>query len=312
MKLLVFKSILFFAAVLTIFCWRQIKNPAKEGSFVIDSLQRTFIYHVPNNLKPNPKLVIVYHGTGMKPWMMQMFSGHGFDRLSDKSQDAIIVYPQGYEKSWNDCRKIGDTPSKKLNVNDEGFTEMIIDYFQDRYQINSKEIYAVGFSNGGQFLMRLMNNNPQLFKGFAILNAQLPYENETQCNNLQSPVSLIVFNGMKDPIIPFDGGEVLLKGKSYGHVYSAETSLKSWLAAAACDTIPTSFHSFKNKSGEVSAVQENFSSNATEKKVSFVKIRNGGHQIPNKRFRIGIPTMGYVNKEVDAPKLIWDFFESLK
>jgi polyhydroxybutyrate depolymerase len=248
----------------------------------------------------------------MKTWMMQLFTGHEFDRLADNSQDAIIVYPQGYETSWNDCRTIANTPPKKLNLDDVGFTEKIIGYFQNKYEINSQEIYVVGFSNGGQFATRLMNEKPELFKGFAIISAPRSYENEMQCNNAQSPVSVILFNGMKDPIIPYNGGEVILKGKSYGHVYSAEQSVLHWLTASRCDTIPTSTHDFKNKSGEVTAVQQFFSSIETGKKISFIKMLNGGHQIPNKKFSMGIPSMGYVNKEVDAPRLIWDFFESLK
>ncbi|MGS2737687.1 alpha/beta hydrolase family esterase [Sinomicrobium sp. M5D2P17] len=312
MKLLIYISALFIVVTITALRWRHIVNPNKKGSFVIDNLKRTFIYHVPKYLKPNPKLILVYHGTGMKTWMMQLFTGHEFDRFSDCSQDAIIVYPQGYETSWNDCRKIANTPPKKLNLDDVGFTEKIIGYFQNKYQIDSKEIYAVGFSNGGQFAMRLMNEKPGLFKGFAIMSAQLSYENETQCKKLPNPVSLIVFNGMKDPIIPYNGGEVILKGKSYGHVYSAEQSVLHWLTASRCDTIPTSTHDFKNKRDEVTAVQQFFSSIETGKKVSFVKMLNGGHQIPNKKFSMGIPSMGYVNKEVDAPRLIWDFFESLK
>jgi len=76
---------------------------------------------------------------------MQLLTEQEFDRLADNSQDAIIVYPQGYEKSWNDCRPIANTPAKKLNLDDVGLTEKIIACFQDNYQINSKEIYAVGF-----------------------------------------------------------------------------------------------------------------------------------------------------------------------
>lgn len=212
MKLLIFVSILIVAGVLTTFRWRHIVNPNKGGSFLIDNLQRTFIYHVPKNLKANPKLIFVFHGTGMKTWMMQLFTGHEFDRLADNSQDAIIVYPQGYETSWNDCRTIANTPTKKLNLDDVGFSEKIIGYFQDKYKIDSKEIYAVGFSNGGQFSMRLISEKSQLFKGFAIMSAQLSYENETQCKKLPNPVSLIVFNGMKDHLIPYNGGEVILKG----------------------------------------------------------------------------------------------------
>jgi polyhydroxybutyrate depolymerase len=309
MKLFLFISALSAFTAFVSFRWRNISNLGKKGSFMIDNLKRTFMYHVPKNMKINPKLIIEYHGTGMKTWMMQLFTGCGFDRLADREQDAIIVYPQGYKTSWNDCRTIANTPPKQLNLDDVGFTEQIIAYFRKKYSIN--KIYAVGFSNEGQFTMRLMNEKPDLFKGFAILNAQLSYENETQYNNSQAPVSLIVMNGMEDHIIPYKGGEVILKNNSYGHVYSAEESVQNWLAGSFCEPNPISTDEFKSKNGEVTALQQNFYSRKTKKKVSFVKILNGGHQIPNKHFRLGIPSMGFVNKEVDAPQLIWNFFESL-
>lgn len=311
MTALVFIILLTVLGALTVFRWRNITNPNKNGSFVVDKILRTFIYHVPKNVKPNPKLIIAYHGTGMKPWMMQLFTGHEFDRFADHYRNAIIVYPQGYEGSWNDARIAANTPPKKLNLNDVDFTRKLVTYFQDKYQTDSKEIYAVGFSNGGQFVMRLIDETPELFKGFAIISAQVPHENERYSNNSPSPVSLMIFNGMKDHIVPYDGGEVVLKGNSYGHVHSAEESVQYWLKASNCNPVPDSMHEFKDKSGEVTAVQQNFSANKNGKKVSFVKIMNGGHQIPNKKFIIGVPSMGYVNKEVDAPKLIWDFFERL-
>lgn len=54
-------SALFIMVTLTAFHGQHIVNPNKDGSFLIDNLQRTFIYHVPKNLKPNPKLIVVYH-----------------------------------------------------------------------------------------------------------------------------------------------------------------------------------------------------------------------------------------------------------
>ena len=78
----------------------------------------------------------------------------------------------------------------------------------------------------------VVNQKTEWFKSFAIMIAQLSYENERQCNNPQSPVSLIIFNGMKDHIIPYNGGEAMLKGMSYGHIYSAEESVQHWLTAS--------------------------------------------------------------------------------
>ncbi len=105
--------------------------------------------------------------------MMQIFTGHEFDLAADKNQNAIIAYPQWYKGNWNDCRKLAPYPAKQLNLDDVGFTEQIISYFKTNYEIDANEIYSVGYSNGGQMVMKLANLKPEWFKGFDIISANI-------------------------------------------------------------------------------------------------------------------------------------------
>ena len=117
-------------ASLLIYTYRwNIINPNKSGSFINDNLERTFVYHVPRKLNNKPKLIIVYHGSKMKAFIMQIFTGHEFDELADMDENSIIVYPQGYKNNWNDCRKQAPFPAKQLNINDVRFTEQVISFF---------------------------------------------------------------------------------------------------------------------------------------------------------------------------------------
>ena len=292
----------------------NILNPNKTGSFKIDNLERKFIFHLPKKLGTNPKLIIIYHGVHLKSFMMQMFTGHEFDILADQNQDAIIVYPQGYKDSWNDCRTAADYPANKLNLDDVGFTEKIIGYFQETYNVDTDRMYAVGFSNGGQMVMKLANLKPGLFKGYAVISANLSVKEENACTAPQQAVSLIYLSGVADPIIPHNGGEVLLDGKSLGNVVSTDETLTHWLNAAECDKLPaTTKDSFNKKSRtKITATRQDFYSINSRKKVSYIKMLDGGHTIPNKNFRIPMGKMGNMNKEIDAPAIIWDFFNSLK
>jgi polyhydroxybutyrate depolymerase len=305
--------VLILIAALYIYTYRwNITSPNKSASVRVGTMERTFIYHVPGNLKKNPKLVILYHGSNMKAFMMQIFTGHEFDLLADQDQDAIVVYPQGFKNNWNDCRKNAPFPAKELNIDDIGFTEKLIAYFKEKYQIDTDNVFAAGFSNGGQMVMKLANTRASLFKGFAVISANRPTDDNNECTALQQPVSMIYFSGKKDPIVPFEGGSTILDGKDFGKVVPSEQNSTYWIQAAQCDASAVSSKVFVNTSRAVTARQADYSSAVTQKRVSYVEIEDGGHTIPNANFRIPISKMGNMNKEVDAPQIIWDFFKGLK
>lgn len=301
--------VLLLALVLYTYRW-NILNPNRSGKVKIDNLERTFIYHIPKNLKPNPKLIMVYHGSRLKAYMMQILTGHGFDIMADINKNAIIVYPQGYEEQWNDCRAKAPYNANKLNLDDVGFTDAVIDYFKVNYKINDQTIYAIGYSNGGGMVSRLANEKPGLFKALAIICSNIPVDENNKCRLKQKPLSLIYFVGEQDPIVKYGGGESFVKGKSFGFSQSVEESLSYWLKANECNNTSKKLAEFRNSQGELTALQTNYRSVVTSKTISFVKILDGGHTIPNFQFRIPIKILGNMNGEVNAPELIWDFFES--
>lgn len=297
--------LLLFIAIAALFLYTyrwNIGNPNKAHRLLIDGYERTFIYHVPKHIHPHPKLIIVYHGSKLKSFMMQILTGHEFDLQADKTQDAIIVYPQGYLGNWNDGRKTAPFPAKQLNMDDVTFTKQIINYFKEKYHIDTTQVYAVGFSNGGQMAFRLAATIPDLFAGYATIGATLPApENNLFAGVPQQPVSIILINGQQDGIVPFNGGEITLDGQSYGRGESAPFTAEYWRAAAGATE--TSTLQFGH-----TATQTNYYNNDNHKKVSFVNIKDGGHNMPNKNFRIYISLLGYINKDVDVPVVIWDFF----
>jgi polyhydroxybutyrate depolymerase len=290
----------------------NILNPNKSGSLLVDNIERTFVYHVPKKLHKNPKLIIAYHGSKMKAFMMQIFTGHEFDELADLDENTIIVYPQGYKNNWNDCRKQAPFPAKQLNIDDVTFTRQIISFFEKEYHTDPVNIFAVGFSNGGQMVMKLARETPALFRGFAVISANLPTETNDGCLDMEQPVSLLLMNGTNDPINPDEGGEVILDGQSFGSVMSTGQNLDHWLRVSNCDTTAKRVTRFPPNGEGVTVVQKTFLSPTSQKTVSIVKVVGGGHIIPNPNFRIPIKKMGHLNTDVNGPRLIWDFFMGLK
>ena len=198
--LLLIVALIIAGLVLYTYRWNII-NPNKSGSFTIDNLERTFVYHVPKKIKKDPKLIIACHGSKMKAILMQIFTGHEFNELADEDENTIIVYPQGYKSNWNDCRKQAPFPAKQLNVDDVRFTGKSF-LFSKKIWSEPGKHFTVGFSNGGQMVMKLAKQKPEWFKGFAVISANLPTETKDNCTDANKPVSLLLMNGTSDPINP--------------------------------------------------------------------------------------------------------------
>jgi polyhydroxybutyrate depolymerase len=183
-------------------------HPLHSDTVMVDSLTREFSYHLPSHISAHPRLIFVLHGSTGSPAIMQMSTGHEFDRLADTHGDAIIVYPAGYHGYWNDCRKKGTYESKKLNLDDVAFFGKMIAYFKSKYQIDTAAVFAMGFSNGGHMCYKLAKEKPLWFRGIAAVSANLPMDENNDCYDLHLPISVLVMNGTGDPINPYGGGEV--------------------------------------------------------------------------------------------------------
>ena len=83
----------------------------------IGRLERTYGYYLPPNLPPGAPLVFVFHGSQQNGERMREAAGYGFDLLADAHGFAVI-YPDGYEEHWNDCRRAASYSARKLNIDD--------------------------------------------------------------------------------------------------------------------------------------------------------------------------------------------------
>ena len=173
----------------------------------------------------------------------------------------------------------------------------------------------MGVSNGAQMCYKLAKEKPGLFKGFAAVSANLPVETNSDCFETNQPVSILVMNGTADPIEPYNGGEIHLDdGVSHGPVVSTEQTMHYWEDLAKCDMASVKEYDFPDidKSDNSTAVEYIYTSATTRKEVVLVKIINGGHNIPNPSFFLWPKILGNVNKDINAPKIIFDYFMSLK
>ncbi|MDZ7899228.1 MAG: alpha/beta hydrolase-fold protein [Arcicella sp.] len=229
------KTILFFiVATLSLNAFGQ--DAAKinqRDSLKIGEHTRSFLFHIPSNITKKPKLLFVIHGSDGTGELMVKFTDGWFGKLADERGDVIVVYPNGYKKHWNDCRKEANFDANLENIDDNTFFKEVINYFVKNYGVDTKQVFAAGHSNGGHQVFKLAKEMPQYFRKFAAVSANLPTPSNEDCFATGKPVSMLVINGTGDAINPYNGGEVVLPGDAKrGNVISTNETMNYWAGLA--------------------------------------------------------------------------------
>lgn len=113
------------------------------------------------------------------------------------SDQAELVYPVGYDESWNAIGCCGKAATK--NVNDVAFIEALVPKVDPGH---ARPVDLVGFSNGGRLGFRLICDDPDLFDEYAIVKG----EPEPDCV-LQKPVTILEVAAENDPEVPYKPGD---------------------------------------------------------------------------------------------------------
>ena len=97
----------------------------QRAQIEVGDRQRDYAYYLPAKLPANAPLLFVLHGSLQTLDDMRTFSAYQFERLADE-HGFILVYPQGVERNWNDCRAVADYPARQQNVDDVGLIAALI------------------------------------------------------------------------------------------------------------------------------------------------------------------------------------------
>jgi polyhydroxybutyrate depolymerase len=165
----------------------------------VGGCERTFIEYVPKTLKPGAPLLFVLHPSGGDPASMPEYSNYEFDELADK-HGFLVVYPEGVDYTWNDCRAGSPFPSKRLKIDDAGFIKTLLDHEVTAHAVDKKRVFAAGWSNGAQLAYRLALEYPDDFAGVAAISASVPVKENLDCGLLNKPVPVMIVNGTRGSI----------------------------------------------------------------------------------------------------------------
>ena len=285
----------------------------QSDSIEIDNVKRSYSFFVPKGIKESPHLVFILHGARGSGKRIMKITGYEFNSVAINSKNSIIVYPEGYDNNWNDCIKASPRKTKQLNIDEAVFFKTMIHKFKNGYRIDTSKVFIVGFSNGAHMVYKLAMQEPDLFKGFAAISGNIPTPENNDCFGSKSKsVSMLIANGTSDPIIPYEGGYI--DGKTRGEVISTLNTVKYWTDLLECDKVVSSQIEYLDLNNEDNSTAKAYEyiCEKINKKVKYIEIKNGGHTIPNPNFDEWSDVLGNVNKDINLPFLILEFFNSLK
>lgn len=274
----------------------------------LGGLQRDYAFYIPARLPANAPLLFVLHGSLQTIEDMRTFTGYQFERLAEQN-GFIVVYPQGFENNWNDCRRSADYPARAQNIDDQGLIAALIQRFAAQHGADPRRAFLAGYSNGGHLGLRIALEHPQLLAGVAAVAANLPTDANLDCQPSGQAVPVLFMNGTRDPINPYNGGIVTLFGLgNRGTVRSAYESALYFANLAGYP--PAAVHSstvWNDPHDPARRVTLDQWQSAGRAEVALYSLIGGGHLIPQAQFRaprlLGPTLSGFA-----GPQVIWDFF----
>lgn len=184
--------------------------PSDRSSVVAAGRTRTMtVVGAPGGVRGRA-LVVVFHGSRQSGDVHRAFTGGALDVLAAEGA-AVVAYLDGHRGNWNDARRESRFPARRDGVDDVAFVRAVVARLEVTHGVDARRVVAVGFSNGGQFVLRLLHEIPGDLAGAVVVAATMPVPEsfvaeEGAASAGRPPVALVA--GTRDPIVPFDGGRM--------------------------------------------------------------------------------------------------------
>ena len=275
----------------------------------VGSRNRQYLLHVTptcNDDSPLP-LVFVFHGGGGTAKIAAFATG--FSQKADRER-FFVVYPEALRPDpsrpvtllrnpafWNVGTGIGY--AQRENVDDVGFIRALLDELPQRFAVDSRRIYAAGFSNGASMVFQAAMELPERFAAIAPVSGHLwRRQPRPTC-----PISMIYIVGNADPLNPLDGGMVELPWGELERRPPIADSVETWATWIGCAPRPCVI---SDRDG-VQHVRYGPGEQGAE--VVFITIADAGHVWPGGPEVLAERITGKRTDKLNATDVIWDFFQ---
>ena len=246
------------------------------GHIDVGGLTRAYHLVAPADAVDRDPLPLLLALHGFPSTMFEAESTGGFDKMA-LDPGAVVVYPQGYEGSWNAGACCGRASSE--HIDDVGFFRALIDRMEADYPIDPGQVFMIGGSNGGQMAERAACELADRVAAIAdVIGALL-----VECNPSQ-PVSVIAIHGTADTGIPIDGGGL---GCQDTPCPAFDDTMERWRQLDGCTGDPT-------VTDDATIHETTWESCDNGTAVTFIKAKDRGHE--------------WYTSEPDDRAVTWAFF----
>ncbi|HJY87163.1 MAG TPA: hypothetical protein VKE24_10035, partial [Candidatus Acidoferrales bacterium] len=151
-------------------------------------------------------------------------------------ENFLVAYPSGTGRSsrmptWNSGNCCGYAMENK--VDDVAFIRALIDNLEHNYSVDPRRIFVTGISNGGMMSYRIGCELADQIAAIA------PVEGAQNIDCWPSgPVSVILFHGSKDRLVPFRGGSTPFQIGPRRTDNSVANAVAFWVKQDGCSLTP--------------------------------------------------------------------------
>lgn len=287
----------------------------ERHTLLVGGLERSYgVHRAPPAAHPAAArpggLVIVLHGSGGDGASIRGMFGRRLEAFTDQA-GFHVIYPDGVDRHWNDCRRSATYAANVRDVDDPAFLRAIVEAMSREAGVDSARVFVAGFSNGGQMVFRLALEDAGRYASFAAIAASLPAPANNDCQVGRAAAPVVLFAGTADPINPFGGGLVRVGSDvSRGHVLSAEYTA-AWFARRAGHEKPGVWRELPDRDTGDGSRASVLAWRATgHAPVALYVLDGAGHTIPGTPAS-AVQRPAVTNRDVDAAREIWRFFEGV-
>lgn len=267
-----------------------------NGRITSNGKVRKYLIYVPDSYDPGSPAPLVISIHGFVQWPAHQQGMTGWNEVADE-HGFLVVYPRGtgFPLRWNTRP---DSAASDSGVDDLGFLVDLLDHLERSYTIDSDRIYVNGMSNGGGMTDLLACELSDRIAAVGGVAGAYTYPRE-DCTPAR-PVPVIAFHGLEDQVVPYVGGA---SSRDERYTFPAvEDWAASWASKNSCASGP------KEEKITEHVDRLEYQSCAENSRVVFYRVEDGGHTWPGGD-KLPEWIAGYTNQEINASRLMWEFFE---
>jgi len=254
---------------------------------------RSFSYYQPANVTGG-SLLFVMHGSGGNSNDMIRHTTK-LEAIASREK-LLVVYPNGYQHLWNECRLYSTAAANKENIDEQAFFNGMIQYFNNKFGINVQKVFASGFSGGGHMAYKLGLTMPGQVKGIAAIVANMPDSASCDCVLAGKALPVLIINGTADNVNPYKGGEMFVNNASFGVVRSAEKTFAYWSSLAGYTGAPVKTLLPDTDPNDGKTIESYSYRQRNKPPVTLLKVVGGKHDYPG---------------DIDVFVYVWNFFKGV-